>query len=227
VDSWLTLLFTGALGLAAGQVGAWLQSRRDARAEQLRQQVETKRLQLQLADACDQRDRDRLHADTLEWRERRLATYLSASSAAHEMLNLAHGVSTFRLSLAVSATTDRCNSERRVLDEALDRCAVIGTNRTRIKAVDFAIASEELCRAISEFDLHLAGIHADPVEGPAEVWRLTTAAQQRRVSSQSAEQDDVQRVADLALAVDQALDEVHSKSVTWHEAARQELGVPD
>lgn len=94
-------------------------------------------------------------------------------------------------------------------------------------ALDFAIASEELCRAISELDLHLVGIHADPEEGPAEVWRLTTAVQQRWVSCRSVEQDDLQRVADLALAVDQALDEVHSKSVTWHEAAREELGVPD
>jgi hypothetical protein len=51
--------------------------------------------------------------------------------------------------------------------------------------------------------------------------------QQRRASGENVERDDVQRVADLALAVDQALDEVHSKSVIWHEAARQEMGVSD
>jgi hypothetical protein len=40
---------------------------------------------LQLADAREQRQQDRVHADTLEWRERRLAAYDAGSAAIHRL----------------------------------------------------------------------------------------------------------------------------------------------
>jgi hypothetical protein len=74
------IFLTATVGLAGGQMGAWLQSRRDAQAQSARERSEIERLRLQIAAAQEQRERELRQADTLEWRERRLGVLQKASS---------------------------------------------------------------------------------------------------------------------------------------------------
>ncbi|GAA3077648.1 hypothetical protein JOF29_005167 [Kribbella aluminosa] len=96
MDPW-AIIVTGGVGLAAGQVGAWLQGRRDAAADQRKQSAEIERLNLQLGDSREARAREREQRDLFEWRERRLDAYQRAS-AAYQAISK----NSFRLSLTTN-----------------------------------------------------------------------------------------------------------------------------
>jgi len=222
------IIAAAAAGLTAGQIGAWLQARRDRRAELERQAAETERLRLQLAEAKEQHDRDRSQTDTIEWRERRLGAYQAASSAVQTMLGDAGKITDLGVASAVAGRADGCHAAVRSLQQALDLCVVIGTKETRHSALSLAIAAEELDSAVSAYDHHVQDIEADPRAGPGELWRVVDEAiRLQRGRSVGAVDENVQRTVERAHAVGVALDEAYIRTEAWYSAARAELGVPD
>jgi hypothetical protein len=164
VEWWQTLLValaTTVVTAVVTLVSAWLQHRRDVHAQQARETAETERLRLQLADAREQRQQDRAHADTLEWRERRLARYETASASARRLLGTVqkaqsvaqeaqthHGpIPDTQLRLLGELLSD-ATDERRELLGALYRSDIIGTERTRAAAAHLSVASVAVGMAI-------------------------------------------------------------------------------
>jgi hypothetical protein len=227
VELW-EILVTAAAGLSAGQVGAWLQARRDQRVELQRQAAETERLRLQLTESREQHERDRTQTDTHEWRERRLAAYQAASSAAQRMLENAGEVTESNDRASVSAAVERCDSACRELEQALDLCAIIGTSKTLTAALSFEIVANKLIRAVLAFETHVRRISIEREDGQAEVIRSLKAVQALMLG-QTAEHvnEDIEQLLALDRAIGAARDEAFRRSETWHKAARAELGVPD
>ena len=220
------ILVTAAAGLSAGQIGAWLQARRDQRVELQRQTAETERLRFQLTEAREQHERDRSQTDTHDWRERRLAAYQAASAAFHSMLSNATAVTRLSFRSAVDAAADRCHAAWRDLKEALDLCAIIGTNQTRSAALSFADVAETLDEAVRAFNNQVHSISAEPEDVEAfrsleNVHDLMLGLTVEHVN------EDIEHLLTISGVVEGVLDEAHSHSETWHKAARAELGVPD
>jgi hypothetical protein len=229
VELW-EILVTAAAGLSAGQIGAWLQARRDQRVELQRQAAETERLRLQLTEAREQHEGDRKQTDTHEWRERRLAAYQAVSSASQSLLHTATEVILSDAEPSLSAAVDRCQTARRELEQALDLCAIIGTNQTRSAAESFARGASNLAGAVLAFALQisLTSTAGRRIDQPLEATRSLKVVQALR-HGQTAEHvnEDIERLLTLNRAVDAALDTAYGHNETWHNAARAELGVPD
>jgi hypothetical protein len=229
VELW-EILVTAAAGLSAGQIGAWLQARRDHRVELQRQAAETERLRLQLTEAGEQHERDRRQTDTHEWRERRLAAYQAASSASKSLLHSAREVILSDAEPSLSAAVDRCQTACRELEPALDLCAIIGTKQTLSAAESFAGGATGLAVAVLRFAAQISRISAAGrrIDQPAKATRSLKAVQALRLG-QTAEHvnEDIERILTLNRAVEVAWDEAFDHSEAWHKAARAELGVPD
>ena len=155
MDLWAILL-TATVGLTGGQIGAWLQGRRDAQTQNARDRSEIERLRLQLAASREQRERELTQADTLDWRERRLAVYQKASSELEAFVKEADSVNLGSL------------SQVEALSEALDVSAIIGTEATRMASMSLAIAAENLHDTLSSLQRvkgsGLAAVGADFTE---------------------------------------------------------------
>jgi hypothetical protein len=237
VELW-AILVSAAAGLAAGQIGAWLQARRDQRVELQRQAAETERLRLQLTEGREQHERDRSLTDTHEWRERRLAAYQAVWSAFESMLHAAAEVKLSDDSPTRSAASDRFSSACRELYQALDLCGIIGTNRTRSAAQDFADMANKLNTAVMEFALGVSRIsHA---LGQTELTQLLKVIRalpfgqpvehMNEYIAQLAtlyENEDIAHLVTVYEAVEVAQEEGYHQRETWLTAARAELGVPD
>ena len=109
MDLWAILL-TATVGLVGGQIGAWLQGRRDAQAQKAREESEIERLRLQLVASREQRERELTQTDTLEWRERRLAAYQKASSLLDAFLKETRSVTDLETATDISTIADLCSS---------------------------------------------------------------------------------------------------------------------
>jgi hypothetical protein len=155
MDLWAILL-TATVGLTGGQIGAWLQGRRDAQTQNARDRSEIERLRLQLAASREQRERELTQADTLDWRERRLAVYQKASSELEAFVKEADSVNL------------GSPSQVEALSEALDVSAIIGTEATRMASMSLAIAAENLHDTLSSLQRvkgsGLAAVGADFTE---------------------------------------------------------------
>jgi hypothetical protein len=155
MDLWAILL-TATVGLTGGQIGAWLQGRRDAQTQNARDRSEIERLRLQPAASREQRERELTQADTLDWRERRLAVYQKASSELEAFVKEADSVNLGSL------------SQVEALSEALDVSAIIGTEATRMASMSLAIAAENLHDTLSSLQRvkgsGLAAVGADFTE---------------------------------------------------------------
>lgn len=166
MDLWAILL-TATVGLTGGQIGAWLQGRRDAQTQNARDRSEIERLRLQLAASREQRERELTQVDTLDWRERRLAVYQKASSELEAFVKEADSVNLGSL------------SQVEALSEALDASAIIGTEATRMASMSLAIAAENLHDTLSSLQRvkgsGLAAVGADFTE-------LTKAREARDVA---------------------------------------------
>jgi hypothetical protein len=70
---------TALLGLLAGQAGAWVQSKRDAKTQLARDNSEKERLTLQLEAQTAEARANRANSDLLDWRSRRIDAYRQVS----------------------------------------------------------------------------------------------------------------------------------------------------
>jgi len=145
------------------------------------------------------------------------------------MLSDAMAVTRMKAQPAVSAAADRCHEVCRELQDALDLCSIIGTDRTRLAALEFAIRAEKLDRAVSEFDYHVHWISSDPEDGQVEAIDSLEAVHAlvlgRTVGHVN---EEIELLVTLDKEVGVALDEVAGQNETWLRAARAEvLGVPD
>jgi hypothetical protein len=142
MDLWAILL-TAIVGLAGGQIGAWLQGRRDAQAQNAREGSEIERLRLQLAASREQRERELKQADTLEWRERRLAVYLKASTDVDAFMNKTDSAPSCTTPADFSTLADLSSSLLQAMSQTLDVSANIGTEATRTAAVSLVEKAED------------------------------------------------------------------------------------
>jgi hypothetical protein len=145
------------------------------------------------------------------------------------MLSNALAVTRMKAQPAVSAAADRCHEDCRELQDALDLCSIIGTDRTRSAALDFAIRVEELDRAVSEFDYHVHWISADSEDGQAEAIDSLEAVHALILGQTVGHvTEEIEQLVTLDKAVGVALDGVAAQNETWLRAARSEvLGVPE
>jgi hypothetical protein len=184
VEWWQTLLValaTTVVGAVVSLVSAWLQHRRDARTQQAREGAESERLRLQLADAREQRQQDRAHADTMEWRERRLTTYEAASTVVHRFLRLADDVARDpAFFYPGDLPVDDAYEYLFDLERALSRCEVVGTEPTRTASLHLARAVGDLADVISNYYRML-----DAATGPAAERDLSAAGQRFRAASET------------------------------------------
>ena len=227
MDAW-ALIISATIGLAGGQIGAWLQGRRDRSTQLAGQRSELQQLKLQLEDARQRGHEERAHTDTLAWSERRLANYSAASAAIDAINSDSHGLPNLRMAIAISATADRIGKAKRDLEPALNLCSIIGTQPTRRAALDLAIALDELREAVLAFDLHTHEISIDPSRGDSELWRVATIARSVRRDRTHEENDPpLVQFIPLQKAVDLTSEKFLVKSLAWQDAVRKDLGVPD
>jgi hypothetical protein len=218
MDLWAILL-TAIVGLAGGQIGAWLQGRRDAQAQNAREGSEIERLRLQLAASREQRERELKQADTLEWRERRLAVYLKASTDVDAFMNKTDSAPSCTTPTDFSTLADLSSSLLQAMSQTLDVSANIGTEATRTAAVSLVEAAWSLNYRISSFDKHVSGIGEDSPELLGEVLRAWH-------SSVVPEAAEAVSLAEDRHAIDIEIDVFWSAREAWHAASRAGLGVP-
>ncbi|TDW88793.1 hypothetical protein [Kribbella sp. VKM Ac-2566] len=227
MDLW-AIVATGAVGLLAGQAGAWLQGRRDAAADQRRHGAEIERLNLQLIDARDQQARERAQRDTLEWRERRLSTYQIASSAYQAVSKSSIDLMYLDDHAAIATAITRMREGSKILEEQLEQCALISARETRHKALRLGITLEDLLSATEQYERRVVAMVAHPAEGPLMLAAIIEERKSRRGTDESVlPHIEYVGMAKLADEFQRADEEFTLAGDDWIAAARAELGVPD
>ncbi|WP_406050015.1 hypothetical protein [Kribbella sp. NBC_00889] len=226
MDLWAVLV-TGGVGLAAGQVGAWLQARRDAAADKRRQSGEIERLNLQLADSREQQATERAQRDLLEWRERRLAVFQVASTAYQAISK-----NTLRLTrtsdpVQVVTAITRIRDGSGVLEDHLDKSMLISTSETRDRAWELMTVLGSLMRATEKYERWVVEIVNDPNMGQAMLTEIVADRLRRlgRIDEPSSTVEDAE-AAELAKRFERESYAFIEIAEAWRDADRIELGVP-
>ncbi|MEV6895656.1 hypothetical protein [Kribbella sp. NPDC051137] len=222
------ILATAGVGLIAGQIGAWLQSRRDADADRRRQLAETERLRLQLADSREQQRQDRDYKDVLEWRERRLTVYQTASKAIHDLYQATYEFTLHAHPELVTLALGRIRKAAEILDAQLEQCAIIGTKDTRMAALKLQSTVEDLLYRASKYESHASAMSADPSRGSQLFAKIARDRRQRFGTSKPApDEPEYLAVDKLAKEFGEPDDWLIEHCEDWRAVARAELGVPD
>lgn len=222
MDLWAIVL-TGAVGLAAGQVGAWLQGRRDASTDQRRQSAEIERLRLQLADSREQQATERAQSDLLEWRERRLNTYQVASAAYQTISKNTFGLLRKTDPIEVATAITRIRQAADALEDHLDNCALLSTNTTRDKASRLIDSMDSLLFSLERYERRMVEIVSASEDGQT-VFAAIVESRWLRGTREPEMYRDTRKFADAFENVD---DKFAQAAEAWRGAVRVELGVPD
>ncbi|WP_432882553.1 hypothetical protein ACQPYH_39775 [Kribbella sp. CA-245084] len=223
------ILVTGAVGLLAGQIGAWLQGRRDAAADRSRQGAEIERLNLQLADARESQARERLQRDTMEWRERRLDAYRTASSAYQVVLRNSAELTRLDDRLEIATAITRIRDAAKVLEAKLEECSIISTHGPREAAWKLVAKLEDVLHEIARYERLALKWAVEPIKGGLMLEAIMLDRRGRWSASNESvpSRADCDRVDKLIEEVRQAEQVFFEAGESWRAAVRSELGVPN
>ncbi|WP_427887038.1 hypothetical protein ACQHIV_29265 [Kribbella sp. GL6] len=223
MDLW-AIVVTGGVGLAAGQIGAWLQGRRDAAADRRRQSAEIERLNVQLEDGRKTQEIERRQKDLLEWRERRLSAYQLTSDSHEEILK---PIRTLLRADELEVVEEAVNEIYRIADELedqLNKCALISTNPTRDAASQLTLRLYALRIAVASYEKSVSELAEDSEMGK---YTLATIRHRGRVFKEFRSNPAYSSMESFLESFTTAAEEFAEAAENWRGAAREELGVPD